>query len=143
MTTPNRTLFMLAACTVLLAGCAGRADNTAQAPAGPAWDRLAPDEYPRIAIEPSLAGLIVRGEPRVMRDESTGVMRVTAPLRSTTSEELFVEYRTVFLDASGGVVNPGTTWRAMRLGPRMAASAEASTGRADATDWRLEIRRPR
>lgn len=143
MTTPNRILLMLASFTVPLAGCAGRADNTAQAPVRPAWDRLAPDEYPRIAIEPSLAGVIVRGEPRVMRDDSTGVMKVVAPLRSTANVEIFVEHRTVFLDASGGVVNPGTTWRAMRLGPRMAANAEASTGRPDATDWRMEIRRPR
>ncbi len=109
-------------------------------PSEPMADPIGNHEYPRVVISPSLEGIILQAEPNVVRDEYSGTLHVTVPIRSVFASELLLEYRVFFLDTNGAEENPDTPWRYFKLSGRARRVLEASSLRTNTADWRMEIR---
>lgn len=81
------------------------------------------------------------GDATRVRDQATGILSVSVPVRNVTDEQLYVEYRMTFQDANGTEVNrfPGTL--AIPAKQTRNATGNATSDRADR--FRLELNYPR
>ena len=74
-------------------------------------------------------------------DES-GILHVAVPIRNVTDEQLYVEYRITFVDATGGTVNHiGPT--TLAIPPRQTREAAGNATSGQAKDFRVELNYPR
>src|SRR4051812_15213766 len=72
----------------------------------PIEGRVDPHVPPQIAFSNRiLSEETAVGIPAVTRDESGGILHVEVPIRSTSNEDLFVDYRATFMDANGQTIS--------------------------------------
>ncbi|MDX2148626.1 MAG: DUF1425 domain-containing protein [Planctomycetota bacterium] len=121
-----------AACTLTLAAC-----DTVKPPGGALQDPLPAQQYPQV-VAGSLQRWIGFDRPNEQRDP---VLSVTVPARALTDgQQLNVQYRFFWFDASGRPADAEPTWRYMRMPSRTQVFFEGNALDNDAVNWRLEIR---
>lgn len=120
----------------VLAGC-----DTVKAPYRPVVDQVPIQNYPKVTVQGELAGFIAVSPPVVERPSD--VMKVTVPIRllSDPGFSSNIQYRFIFLNASG-VPSRGPTmnWKFQNLPPRDQVFLSGNALDSDAVDWRCEIR---
>lgn len=79
-------------------------------------------------------------QPRLARDSQTELLFVEVPARATTNQQLYVEYRVVFIDESGMEINPEASWVRKTLAPNVWTTLTANSTTARAADFRMDIR---
>ncbi len=79
-------------------------------------------------------------QPRLARDAQTDLLFVSVPVRATTDQQLYIEYRTVFIDDHGMEINPDAAWVRKTLAPNVWTSLTANSTSAHAIDFRMDIR---
>lgn len=130
-TTPYRLLAFMA-----IAACSGCRSDTAPIPASN-------DEalsYPQITLsQRSLQGALGFQKP-VVTQTGDNLMQVTVPVRARSNQELHVEYKVVWLDASGRPVPPDLSWRPLRLEPRQPHNIIVNATSPKATDYNMQFR---
>ncbi len=116
---------------VLVAGCGvkptieGRED-----PYGPAQVNFASE---RLRKDTAI------GQPRLSRDPRTNILYVSVPLRSATNLQLYVEYRTKFLDQYGNVLDE-TGWLSKTLAPNVPDEIRINSTSPNAVDFHMDLR---
>jgi uncharacterized protein YcfL len=79
-------------------------------------------------------------KPAVNRDADTDLLIVSVPARATTDQQLYIEYRTVFLDDRGIEINPNASWVRKTLAPNVWTALTANSTTPRAADFRMDIR---
>jgi uncharacterized protein YcfL len=79
-------------------------------------------------------------QPNLNRDAETDILYVSVPARATTDQQLYVEYRTIFLDDRGMEINPGASWVSKTLAPNVWTTLTANSTTPRAMDFRMDIR---
>lgn len=79
-------------------------------------------------------------QPNLARDAQTGILFVSVPARVTYEKQLYVEYRTVFLDDRGMEINPDATWMRKTLAPNVWTTLTANSTTPRAVDFRMDMR---
>ncbi len=121
--------------TTVLGAC-----TTSTRPPGAQADEVPLANYPRVVVLDGLQPFIAISEPAVTKSPDQP-LRVSVPVRAVTQhEELNVQYRFIFFDETGRVVEPEMVWRYERLASKAQRFFEAGALDQRATDWRLEIR---
>lgn len=96
--------------------------------------------YPNVTLsQPSLARALAVNQP-VVTETEVGLMRVSVPVRSRSREELYVEYRTVWLNEAGQPVGGPFTWRTVRISARQRAWLSARATTEEATNFNMQLR---
>lgn len=115
------------------------ANDPVRAPYSPNRDLITKDTYPQISTTGDLAQWLLFDKPSVSHD---GVMKVSVPVRSTTStgQWMKVQYRFIFLDANNMPVKAQPDWQPMTMEPRQQVFMTGNSMDSNAADWRLEIR---
>lgn len=127
----KRVLVMLVVGTIL--GC-----QSVPAPVPGRADPYVPEQI-NIA-EKALRQRTAFQQPRVVRDAETDILHVSVPARATTDQQLYVEYRTVFLDEHGMEINPDAAWVRKTLAPNVWTTLTANSTTPRAADFRMDIR---
>ena len=131
-----RLIAPLTLTALLLTGC----NDPVKAPYGGVGDPL--PQYPPITTDGAMSNYLLFSQPVVSRD--SGVLKVTTPARLRSDGlESEVQYRYIFLDASGQPLRAQPDWRQVRMPARQQVFFEANALDASATDWRLEVRAAR
>jgi len=107
-------------------------------PIGGTLDETARDPHVTFASK-SLAKAVELKSPVVGRTEG-GLLQVTQPLRAETDDALDIEYRFLWLDASGRPTGPEMTWRTDRLESYVLEMVSGNAVSREASDWMLEVR---
>lgn len=108
------------------------------APARAERDTLNRDLYPQVSLHENLRGAIVVAD---VIEESGPPFRVTVALRSKTSTtDRLVQYRFIYLDASGSPIGDEAGWLSARLPARTEKFIKSNALDYGAKDWRMEIR---
>ncbi len=119
----------------VIGGC-----RTSTLPPAAQGDEVALANYPRVVVLDGLQPFIAISEPSVTRG-SDQPLRVSVPVRAVTQhEELNVQYRFLFFDEHGRVLEPEMVWRYERLPSKAQRFFDAGAMDQRAVDWRLEIR---
>jgi uncharacterized protein YcfL len=113
--------------------------DTVKAPYIPGGDQVGRANYPKVTVDPSLAGWIVVDSPIVTKSD---VLKVTVPVRLATDNSASnAQYRILFFDSTGAPARGGDmNWTFMNLPPRDQRFLVANSLDTDAVDWRCEIR---
>lgn len=77
-------------------------------------------------------------EPEVARDEN-GILYVTVPIRSETSQELYVDYRVTFFDQNRQVVSQ-SQWFTKTLAPKVPDQIVVNSMSSRAADFQVDFR---
>jgi len=129
----RHTIAVLGVLCLLTAGC-----QSDTAPIEAQTDET--NAYPRISLsQRSLEKAIGFQEPIVTRSQN-GLMRVTVPVRARSNEDLHIEYRVLWFDASGQPITPATGWTPVRLEPRQPQQIVAMSSSAAAADYNMQVR---
>lgn len=126
---------------LMIVGVAG-CNDPVKAPFTPGADQLPRNQYPKVTVEPALSRWLVISEPIVAPAPNGGPITVNVPLRltSTTPDQFArIQYRYIFLDASGVPLRTQSDWKYMRLEPRNQVFLQGNAIDTTAADWRLEI----
>jgi len=141
MTKTPRTLLPILALG-LLASLGGCNRDTVKAPFTPGPDQLPKSQYPNVTIEAALSSWVVLADPVVAPAPNGGPLTVSVPIRLTsTRPDQFarIQYRFIFLDASGVPLRTQSDWRFVRLEPRNQVFLTGNATDTTATGWRCEI----
>lgn len=129
---------LLGLSTLALSAC----NDPVKAPYGGVGDPLPANQYPQITTDGAMSNYLLFSQPVVSRD--SGVLKVTTPARLRSDGlESNIQYRYIFLDASGQPLRAQPDWRYMRMPARQQVFFEGNALDATATDWRLEVRAAR
>ncbi len=117
-----------------LAGCTANTD--------PMPGRLDPAlPYTRVIInEDELARGLRYDEPVVVRDENGFITRVEVTVRALSANTLKVDYRAIFKDASGLVLQPELSWRTELLESRVPERILMMPNGKNAVDYEVQFR---
>jgi len=123
--------FALIPLFVILAGCGVKKPIEGRA-----------DPYP--AGQVNFSNAILRDEttlstPIATRDDVGNILRITVPLRSTTNQQLYIDYRASFFDRNGQLLSQ-SGWFTKTLTPNVPDSIIANSGSPLAADFRIDIR---
>ena len=77
--------------------------------------------------------------PVATRDDVGNILYVTIPIRSTTNQPLYVDYRATFFDRNGQVINQ-SGWFTKLLNPNIPESIPIKSGSPLAADFRVDFR---
>ncbi len=131
---------MAACCAVAvvvmaMAGC--EAPNT-----DPNFGKLDPaSPYSRVMIaDDELARGLVFEEPIVVRNDSAFIRRVEVTVRAASGEPLRVDYRPIFKDAAGMVLQPESSWRTTFLEMRVPERILMQPTAHNAADYEIQFR---
>ena len=108
-------------------------------PHGARDDRYADERYPKVVGVGEIGGDLSVASPTVTPGPNPP-LRVSVPVRLRRNDPQPVQYRFLFLDATGAPTRDNFGWGYLTMQPR---TQTFFTGRAmspEATDWRLEIR---
>ena len=131
------TLCVALVTSLLLIGCQGK-----QMPAQPRFEPA--EDYPQITAAHVIGKDLSFSEPIVRGADPQGTpMRVIVPVRPRRGEAVPVQYRFLFFEDDGAPIRPIMDWRYELLPGRSQTHLEGAAMDADATDWRLEIRKAR
>lgn len=113
--------------------------DTVKAPFSPGLDQVGRANYPRVTVDPQLAGWLVVDQPTMNK---TDVLKVTVPVRLASDRNASnVQYRILFFNANGEPARGGDmNWTFLNLPPRDQRFLVANSLDSDAVDWRCEIR---
>jgi uncharacterized protein YcfL len=137
MTVPN-ALKLVVSCLCLggilgIGGC--KADTS---PIGGQYDEVS--RYPNITLsQGTLQEALGFQEPIVSRT-ADNFMHVSLPVRARSNEELLIEYRVIWLDASLQPLRPETAWVPLRLEPRQPYNITVQSTTPLATNYNLQFR---
>ncbi|GEM_PF-850649 len=121
------------AASFFLSGC-----DTVRAPGSATPDPLPNVAYPKIEAAEGLGEYLSYGDVKVT---SQSPLTVQVPIRARTeSEDLRVQYRFIFADQFGTVLNPDAAWTWRKLASRRQDFLSGNAMSSKATDWRLQIR---
>lgn len=125
---------------LILAGMSALAGCTANTDPNPG--RLDPAlPYSRVMInDDELARGLRYDEPVVVRDENGFIMRLEVTVRALSTETLKVDYRAVFKDASGLVVQPELSWKTEFLEARVPERILMLPNGLNAVDYEVQFR---
>jgi len=99
--------------------------------------------YPQIVAMDGLGPWLV-GEPAIIEHPPGGLLRITQPIRSASAtEHLRVQYRFIYLDASGRPLRAQEEWRYIVIPALTQVFLDGNALSTEAVDWRLEIRSAR
>jgi uncharacterized protein YcfL len=132
------TLAALAGLSLTMTAC-----DTVKAPFSPKGDQVPKALYPKVVLQSTLADWIVLAEPVAAPAPNGGPLTVSVPIRLTSERpDQFarIQYRFIFLDASGVPLRSQSDWRYMRLEPRNQVFLQGNATDTTAVDWRCEIR---
>jgi hypothetical protein len=79
------------------------------------------------------------GTPVASRDAESNILYVTVPIRSTTNEQLYVDYRVSFFDRNGQVISE-TGWFTRTLTPNLPDQIMVRSTTPRAADFHVDIR---
>ena len=79
------------------------------------------------------------GTPIATRDDIGNILYVTVPIRSTTNQPLYVDYRVTFFDHNGQVINQ-SGWFTRLLTPNVPDSIPLKSGSPLAADFHVDFR---
>lgn len=97
--------------------------------------------YSRIMIsEDDLASALVFDEPRVVRDDEGFVTSVEVTVRAASVSPLRVDYRPLFKDANGLVIQPEAAWRQKELAMRVPERILMRPTARNAKDYEIQFR---
>ncbi len=106
-------------------------------PAGQA-DPFPARHYPQITVADKLDDFVGFGPPNVNEGPP---MTVTVPIRVLVDQgDLSVQYRFLFFDASGRVLNANRDWKYMQLPELTRVFMEGTSLGNGAENWSLEVR---
>jgi Protein of unknown function (DUF1425) len=77
--------------------------------------------------------------PQVARDDTGNLLYVTLPIRSTTNQNLYVDYRVTFIDTAGRPVGPAS-WQTTTLQSNIAQRITANSTGPQAVDFQIDLR---
>jgi hypothetical protein len=90
-------------------------------------------------IDPELREQITIGKITTIRD-SSNLLHLEIPLRSSTEMSFVVDYRITFLDRNDIPLNPSTRWITLPLRPHVFQNLPLTSGSTRAIDFRIEFR---
>ena len=97
--------------------------------------------YYRVMInDDDLARALVYDEPRVVRDEDGFITRVEVTVRAAAASPLRVDYRPIFKDDVGTVIQPETSWRTKQLEKRVPERIQMLPNSRNAVDYEIQFR---
>jgi hypothetical protein len=132
-TFPSRAAALALLTLTMVPGC-----HNNSSPGSVHADPLDPALYPKIAALQGLAPYLVMATPP--RVDQGPPMHVTCAIRAKTEyEEMNVQYRYIFFDASGRPLRDNPDWQFLRM-PSRTETFFTGTALDHASDWRLEIR---
>lgn len=119
--------------SLFVTGC-----DTVRAPGSATPDPLPNVAYPKIEAAEGLGEYLSYGDVKIT---SQSPLTVQVPIRARTeSEDLRVQYRFIFADQFGTVLNPDAAWTWRKLASRRQDFLSGNAMSSKATDWRLQIR---
>jgi hypothetical protein len=131
-------LRMLALITlvVLLPAC-----RTDMSPSGGLGDPYpAPMNDPQIAIlSPELRPWL-GFHPAVVVDDGERPMHVQIPVRNLTDRDYLIDYRVLFFDANGIMLEPIMGWKMEALRPKQTVRLDGKAMDTQAVSYRLEVK---
>lgn len=124
-----------------LGGCRTTNDNI---PPGARADGVSEVTYPAITVERPLQQFVAvdYNSIQVTPWDGTSPMRVVVPLRSTAYEQMSIQYRFLWFDASGKPVSE-SGWTFVSLEPGLQAFLEGRATTSAAAQYRAEVRSSR
>jgi uncharacterized protein YcfL len=97
--------------------------------------------YYRVMInDDELARALVYDEPRIVRDEDGFITRVEVTVRAAAASPLRVDYRPIFKDDAGIVIQPESSWRTKHLEMRVPERIEMLPNSRNAVDYEIQFR---
>jgi hypothetical protein len=127
-------LCIFAACLMMLAGCKTEPARL-HSQADPYLDRG------HIQFEDHTTDMLVDVVGVDAQRMNGGLLKVIVTLRNKTSDNLFAEFRTTFLDAGHHVLEQ-TNWEPIELNARTASEYVCTSMSAKAADYQIIIRKP-
>ena len=100
------------------------------------------DPYSSPQLDFSDAGLrdqTAIGRIAVIRD-SSDLMHVDVPIRSTTDAQIIIDYRVMFMDQNNVPLSAPTGWTAVTLPPNVYQDIQVNSSSTRATDFRMDLR---
>lgn len=125
-----KSFLMMVALGVSVVGCVKPPIEGRQDPYGPSQVNFASEDLRRNTAT---------GQAQLGRDPRTGILFVTVPIRAATNLQLYVEYRTKFLDQNGNVIDE-TGWLSKTLAPNVPDEIRINSTSPLATDFHMDLR---
>lgn len=125
-------LMVLAAALVALASCS-------TPPPAPKGDKIPYKDYPSITAAEGLHNFLVINGANAY--EEGGLLHTLVEARWTGRRYVYLEYRYLFRDRNGRVLNNDAAWRRAYAAPGTRVQLAGNAISPDAVDWNLEIRR--
>lgn len=128
----NRAALLIASVLLAAAGC-----NSVKAPIEGRHDPYTPGQI-------HFASGVLRdntavGTPVASRDDTGNILYITIPIRSTSSEQMYVDYRVTFFDRNGQQLNQ-TGWFTRTLTPNVPDSITVNSMGPRAADFQVDFR---
>jgi hypothetical protein len=79
------------------------------------------------------------GTPIATRDDAGNILYVTIPIRSTTNEQLYVDYRVTFFDRNGQSITDNG-WQTRLLTSNIPDNIKVMSGNSRAADFHIDFR---
>ena len=137
----TRQTFLVSVVAVILSSLSIGCGDRPKAPARARQDVLAAEDYPQITVERRIRRTLAVSD--IVEDPGPP-LSVTVPVRSLRKKrDIHVQYRFMFLDASGVPLYRDPDWHYMKMSARTQVFMQGNALDANARDWRLEIRRAR
>lgn len=125
-----KSLFVMLVLGVSAAGCVKPPIQGRQDPYAPSQVNFASEDLRRNTAT---------GPAQLGRDPRTGILFVAVPIRAATNLQLYVEYRTKFLDQNGNVIDE-TGWMSKTLAPNVPDEIRINSTSPLATDFHMDLR---
>ena len=126
---------MLTSVLAATALCGCKSDT---GPIGPISDEAL--RYPQLTFSDRSIQQALGFQKPIVSQTGDGLMQVTVPVRATSREPLHIEYKTVWLDASGRPVPPDLSWRHLILEPRQPTDITVNATSKEAKDFNMQFR---
>lgn len=128
----TKTIF----CTLSILSAAAGCDRVN----APIEGRADPYASPQITFaQPDLRRQTAVGTPSLQRDDAGNLLFVTLPIRSTTRQTLYIDYKATFYDAGGGVLSE-TGWLTKTLEANTPDQITVNSTSPRAADFRVALR---
>ncbi len=97
--------------------------------------------YYRVMVnDDALASALRFDEPVVVRDENGFISKVEITVRAASFEALHVDYRPIFKDKNGTILQPESSWRTRILEKRVPERIAMLPNAKNAADYEIQFR---
>ena len=100
------------------------------------------DPYPRQQVHLTSKDLrwhTAVDTPQVWRDDA-GLLFITLPIRSTTNQQLYIDYRVTFFDGQGRPIGEPSGWLSKTLAPNVPDQITVNSTTPLAKDFQVDLR---